>query len=81
MAMVNLLISVTDIPVSLATMAGPHTMGLVIFGAGLLGVITLAIHLGYSLPKYTQYVQESHDHYAAGEPEKNIGMDTTYGTI
>ena len=73
--------AVTDTPEATVTMSGPHTMDLIIFGAGLLGVITLAIHLGYSLPKYAQYVQESNDHYAAGEPENNIGMDPIYDTI
>ena len=58
-------------------MPGPHFMDLVIFGAGLLGVITLAIHLGHSLPKYTQYIQESNEHYAAGEQETNLGMGPT----
>ena len=70
--------TVTDIPETSYTMPGPHTMDLIIFGAGLLGVITLAIHLGYSLPKYTQYVQDSNEHYAAGEPEKTIGMNPTH---
>ena len=66
--------TVTGIPDSPVTMPGSHNMNIIIFGAGLLGVVALAIHLGHSLPKYAQYVQDSNDHYAAGEPEKNIGM-------
>ena len=58
-------------------MPGPHTMDLVIFGAGLLGVITLAIHLGHSLPQYVQYMEESNDHYRSAAPVKKIGKLST----
>ena len=62
-------------------MPGPHFMDLVIFGAGLLGVIALAIHLSHSLPKYTRYIQESNEHYAAGGQGIDLGIDPTLSAL